>query len=122
MKKLILRYVSSSGGRVHFKIEEQTHREDDFGINSRTFTISNGIDLTSISLPDFDYYNGTLFCRGDCLEDDDNIVITTMDQWNMIKEAVKEYNKLFGYHGECILDDPYGVKLNVVPIEMFVIE
>ena len=122
MKKLILRYISAGTGIVSFKIEEQSHKCNEFGNGSSFFKTTSNIDLDSVSCPAISYDSKVFYCRGHDTLPDKYIIEVTPSIWEEIKEAVKEYNEYYDYYGECILDDPYGVKLNVVPLEMFVIE
>jgi len=112
VKKLILRYISAGTGSVSFRIEEQTHICGEFGNGSSYFGATGNISLDSVACPASSYDSNVLYCRGH----------DTQCIWEEIKIAVKEYNEHYGYYGEYILDDPNGVKLDLVPLEMFVIE
>ena len=131
MKKLILRYFKPMDDKVSFKIVEQTHRCNDFGNGdntfgngSNTFRGSNGIDIGSVSYPAISYNCDKLYCRGNVIGSDDNIVTATITitEWNKIKEAVKEYNEYFGNFDECILGDPDEIIGDIVPKEMFMVD
>jgi len=129
MKKLVLKYIETVAeyGQVSFKIEEQTDRNQNFGINNfNHFNASNNIKLTSVSFPAVYLYSSTFdpvsfCCRGDnAVNDHDNIIIKVApDVWEKIKVAVKEYNEYFGNYGECILGE---VIEDIVPMDMFIIE
>ena len=125
MKKLILRYINSSAGKISFKVEEQTHRNSAFANGDSDFRAKNDIVIYSDGYPamyDYDYDPLTLYCRGIENGYDDNIVTTTKLIWEKIKVAVKEYNEHYGYYGECILGDPDNVIKNIIPMEMFIID
>jgi len=131
MKKLILKYIENVDDKVSFTIVEQTHRCNDFGNGdntfgngNNTFRGSNGIDIGSVSCPAMSFNNRKLYCRGEDIGSDDNIVTATITitEWNKIKEAVKEYNEYFGYYGECILGDPDEIIGDIVPKEMFMVD
>ena len=122
MKKLILRYISAGTGSVSFKIEEQSHRNNEFGSGSSFFESTGNISLDSVANPAISYSTDVLYCRGHERESDNNIIKVSPSIWEKIKVAVKEYNECFGNYGECILNDPDGVIENIVPIEMFVID
>lgn len=131
MKKLILRYFKPMDDKVSFKIVEQTHRCNDFGNGdntfgngNNTFRGSNGMNIGSVSCPAMSFNNRKLYCRGEDIGSDDNIVTATITitEWNKIKEAVKEYNEYFGYYGECILGDPDEIIGDIVPKEMFMVD
>ena len=119
MKKLILRYFKPMDDKVSFKIEEQSHREREFGNRSNTFRGSRGIALGSASYPAISYNCDKLYCRGNVIGSDYNIVLTIPEIWEKIKVAVREYNAYFGYPGECILGE---IMEDIVPKEMFMVD
>ena len=122
MKKLILRYFKPMDDKVYFTIEEQSHREREFGNRSNTFRGSRGIVLGSASYPAISYNCDKLYCRGNVIGSDYKKIKTTLPLWNKIKEAVKEYNEYFGNFDECILGDPDEIIGDIVPKEMFMVD
>ena len=124
MKTLILRYLEIIGNNVFFKIEEQSHREYEFGNTELgdTFIASNGIKFISMSYPDLYFYedNEIVFCcHGSNETEDDRRLSAPLVLWGKVKIAVKEYNEFYGYHDNCILGE---IIRDIVPREMFIID
>jgi len=124
MKKLILMYQDTMDGNIFFRIEEQSHIGETFGDNVN-FYKHDSVTLRSMEYPAIYIYaidNISLYCMGRDAEGNHYSLITPSEYWEQIKETVKEYNKHFGYYGECILDDPTEIIEDIVPLEMFIIE
>ena len=103
MKKLVLRYIKTVNGIISFKIEEQSHRGEEFGNRLYKFKAINDIELRSISYPSCFDSNDLFFVRGNNISSDDLIQNIHINKWKKIKEAVYEYNTYFGYLGEGIV-------------------
>jgi len=81
---------------VYFKISEQSHRGLKFGRHGTIdFEASNGIKLSSLDCPEWRPSLKTLFVRGSFLNRDDEIIICDAYYYDLICEAVKEYNTVF---------------------------
>ena len=121
MKKLILRYLKISIiDDVSFKIEEQTHRNDDFADNYPNFDAKNGVVVASDGYPAvYNQRELSFYCRGRYCESDDKEITVNDLIWKEIKIAVKEYNEHYGYYGECILGETIE---NIIQMEMFIID
>lgn len=97
-RHLELGVVKVEGGRVTFKITEQTHwggeftQRGTFGI----FKASNGIRLSSRVFPEWKDDNHLLYCRGRNCEKDDKELNCTVVDFAKISEAVTEYNATDG--------------------------
>lgn len=95
-KTLKIKVISRTKGIVTFKIAEQSHRGEDFGINGAGFMASNDIDLFSACGPAWSAHlhgdNPLLYVRG-CggRHDNDNIAVGTYN-FSRIKKAIAEYN------------------------------
>lgn len=81
---------------IYFKIKEQTHREDDFCYNGRTFIASNGYVLKSYYLPEYDGISGIIYVRGYFEDHDDKVLSCSKDEYTDICDAVNEYNETNG--------------------------
>ena len=86
--------VKVEGGRVTFKIIEQTHRGGEFTQRGSfgIFKASNGLGLSSRAFPDWKDDNHLLYCRGRACEKDDKELNCTAAEFAKISEAVTEYN------------------------------
>ncbi len=80
-----------------FQIQDQTHRESDFGPDGTTqFRASNGITISSCHSPDFDSNCDILFVRGADVSKDARVVVVDSPQnIKRISDAVREYNATF---------------------------
>jgi hypothetical protein len=79
---------------VDVTIVEQTHRWKNFGKDDyHYFRASNGIQLGSVTNPAWDYRDDELFLCGDCGEDDNKILMMSIEDWERVKVAVSEYNE-----------------------------
>lgn len=89
--------VKVEGGRVTFKIVEQTHRCGDFSQQSghQYFKASNGTELASRAFPEWKG-NYPLSCRGCFCGEDDKELTCTAAEFALISEAVNEYNSTDG--------------------------
>lgn len=90
--------VKVEGGRVTFKIIEQTHWGEEFTQRGSLgiFEASNGIRLSSIVFPEWKDDNHLLYCRGcNCEKDDKELNCTAVD-FAKISEAISEYNSTNG--------------------------
>ena len=122
MAKLILKYQDTMDNIVTFKIEEQTYIGDAFGNNTNYYKHFNGVTLKSMESPIayvYEINDIMVYCRGRNTEGNNYSLTAPTEHWEKIKEAVRGYNKHFGYYGNCILGE---VIKNIVPMEMFVIE
>ena len=93
-KTLKIEVVSRTKGIVTFRIAEQSHRREEFGVGGARFTASNSIDLFSACGPDWSALNGNslLFVRGsDSVYDNDNMDATSA-AFKRIEAAIAEYN------------------------------
>ena len=121
MKWLILEYIYTIDDTVGFKVHDQSHRGSEFG-NDRynTFKTSNTIRVCSMVYPAA-YMNMTndICVRGCDIIGDDVIIHATMPEWNLIKEAVQEYNDYYGFTGECILGE---IQSPILPDALFTLE
>lgn len=84
------------GGKVTFRIMEQTHRCDDFAPKGCEFKSHSGYRLISESCPHADACIDGLFVRGWLRLKDDAEVTTSSDTFARIIEAVTEYNLTSG--------------------------
>lgn len=76
---------------VIFWISEQSHRGAEFdAMNCQigSFTISSN------QQPEWDYATGTLYVRGSDKTQDNRKLLCTLDEWERIEAAVKEYNEV----------------------------
>lgn len=82
-------------------IVEQTHRNNDFGgntkiVSSYTFMSSNGIYISSEGHP-YWYTKGcrgpTLCMRGRAAHMDNHTFVVPMRYWEPLKQAIEEYNE-----------------------------
>lgn len=81
---------------IYFKIKEQTHREDDFCYDGKTFEASNGYVLKSYYSPEYDGISGIIYVRGYFEDYDDKVLSCSKDEYIAICEAVDEYNETNG--------------------------
>lgn len=80
------------GGKVTFRIMEQTHRCDDFTTKGPGFKSRSGYLLISKSCPVADACTDGLFVRGWLRLKDDTKVTVNLETFARIMEAVTEYN------------------------------
>lgn len=85
--------VAEAGSQVFFKVRN-TKRNEEFNNGKKHFEASNGIVLYSLAYPSWDGKN-KLFLLGKDSRLDEMIVITSTDDFERIKHAVKEYNNKF---------------------------
>lgn len=83
---------------VSFQINRQYHRGTDFCAAGRAFEASNGVLLTSESVPGFFVCGDKLVFTvcGDILECDDTKLTVTHKQFALIMQAINEYNETNG--------------------------
>lgn len=83
---------------VSFQINRQYHRGTDFCAAGRAFEASNGVLLTSESVPGFFVGGDKLVFTvcGDILECDDTKLTVTHKQFALIMQAINEYNETNG--------------------------
>ena len=96
-KTLKIEVVSRTKGIVTFRIAEQSHREEGFGVGGARFTASNNIDLFSACGPDWSALNlhggnPLLFVRGSVRMCDSDIITATPASFKRIEKAIAEYN------------------------------
>ena len=95
-KTLKIEVIGRIKGIVTFKITEQSHRHEEFGVNGRRFTTSNNIDLFSACGPAWSARlhgdNPLLYVRGSgSIYDNDNIAVSKYN-FKRIEKAIAEYN------------------------------
>lgn len=93
-----LAVVKVEGGKVTFRVVEQTHRNMDFCRAGDWFVAGNGISLVSGKCPDekFDRSNKAVLLRGVMLDFDDTEITVTLEEFAAIMQAVSEYNETDG--------------------------
>jgi hypothetical protein len=92
IRKLKLKRI---GNKI--QIVEQSHREKEFSeIGRNRFTASNGYEIISASLPDM--CTNILYVQGDNEQEDDlEPTIYSEREYDKLKLAIREYNKLLEY-------------------------
>lgn len=96
-EKLDVKVVRRDTETIIFKIEKQGRKEFQFSpiSRSRQFTASNGYSLVSSSSPEFaEGGSKVVFVRGSQPSYDDCPITCTINEWEQIKIAIDEYNKL----------------------------
>lgn len=97
-RHLELAVVKVEGGKVTFRVVEQTHRNMDFCRAGDWFVAGNGISLVSGECPDekFDRSNKAVLLRGVMHDFDDTEITVTLEEFAAIMQAVSEYNETDG--------------------------
>lgn len=97
-RHLELSVVKVEGGKVTFRIAEQTHRNITFCRAGDWFVAGNGISLVSGESPgkEFDRNNKALLLRGFMHDFDDTEITVTLEEFAAIMQAVSEYNETDG--------------------------
>ncbi|WP_288594188.1 hypothetical protein [uncultured Victivallis sp.] len=97
-RHLELGVVKVEGDKVTFRIVEQTHRCGDFSqqIDPNIFKASNGVELRSISVPEWEGDGSRLFCCGNFCDSDNNKLTCTVTKFARVYEAITEYNATNG--------------------------
>lgn len=95
---LELHVIQVYANDVSFQINRQYHRGTDFCAAGRKFEASNGVLLTSESVPGFFVGGDKLVFTvcGDILECDDTKLTVTHKQFALIMQAINEYNETNG--------------------------
>jgi hypothetical protein len=106
MRKYLKIEVAEVFGKKVFRIAEQTHREDLFGMRdslcpsaakssgTHDFVASNGFRLVSCTNPSA--YDQGLYVRGHDEKMDDEVLFAPSDAWlDELRVAVREYNTEF---------------------------
>lgn len=91
-KTLKIEVISRTKENVTFKITEQSHREAEFGDDGNRFNASNGIDLFSAMIPEWEPYADRLYVRGGNKHFNGSKVTTTSADFDRIEKAIAEYN------------------------------
>lgn len=97
-RRLELGVVKVEGDNVTFRIVTQTHRRVDFSqqIEPDIFKSSNGVELRSVGMPEWDSDDSMLFCCGARYDSDNDKIICAASEFARISEAVTEYNSTDG--------------------------
>ena len=95
---LELHVIQVYANDVSFKINRQYHRCDEFCAAGKAFEASNGVLLTSESVPGFFVGGDKLVFTvcGAILECDDTKLTVTHKQFALIMQAINEYNETNG--------------------------
>lgn len=88
-----LKVIAEADSKVFFKVRN-TKRAQEFNNGKQHFDASNGITLYSIAHPSWKGEN-KLFLLGKDSRLDGMILIASAEEFERIKQAVKEYNKKF---------------------------
>lgn len=95
MRKMSLADAQYYGDdQIHFKIRN-SHREIGFAPHGNHFTASNGIKLISADCPEMWLHRSIVFVQGRMRHCDDIELVATKEEFEMIKEAVDEYNMMY---------------------------
>lgn len=97
-RRLELGVVKVEGDNVTFRIVTQTHRGRGFcqQIEPDIFKASNGVEINSISKPEWDSDDSMLFCCGVRYDSDNDKIICAASEFARISEAITEYNATDG--------------------------
>lgn len=88
MKRIVLEKIT----KLSYRIIEQTGIEDNFDLDYPSFMSSNGLELTSASVPEVSL-PATVFVRGDYVSGDLNpLIFDNIEDTNKFLFAVDEYN------------------------------
>lgn len=97
MRHLALSKAFIDENKATFKIAEQSHRTAAFTPNGNTFTAGNGVKIMSCNSPAIRVpEDGHLFVCGGLWRCDNDELTCSIEFFNKIKEAVKEYNETDG--------------------------
>jgi hypothetical protein len=96
MKKITLEH-SIIRNMVYFKITHQTHTGHNFGTKKepRHFRATNNICLSSSARPEWLSYEKMLYVRGTSKNHDNDELLCSIEDWDLICEAVNQYNRHF---------------------------
>jgi hypothetical protein len=104
MRHLAISKAFIDENKATFKIAEQSHRTAAFTPNGNTFTAGNGVKIMSCNSPAIRVpEDGHLFVCGGLWRCDNDELTCSIEFFNKIKEAVKEYNETDGVgYANCI--------------------
>lgn len=97
---LILNVLNRKNGNIRFQIPFQAYRCNNFFKGKDFFRAENGVCLVSslsplISRNEFDDGIFSLYVCGEIKSTDDTVLTCSSNEYSMIREAVKEYNRNF---------------------------
>lgn len=97
MKHIKLEIDRLTDRDVTFHVSEQSHRGSEFGVRADTFYSKNGnIRLCSSACPEWRPWDNYLYVRGSDRGLDKSKMRASLEEFESIKLAVAEYNKING--------------------------